>query len=265
VGTAGNPVLHVLGFDVSIGDLGLRPSPADPGEHGGDRTAITVGQYRYATAPDWIGGVDVRRVHVERAGGQQHRADGRGPDVTLHDVTVHGGHTGVAVHWGAVGTGVSTIDGPTYHPHRLSITGLRVRAAVEGFYLSSCTTSGSSAGACATWGWGSGCCPATTRTGSSPIRGSGRTSRSPTGACGGRVRTTAPGSPAGAAARSTGWSAPLRYRDTVVRDCVLSGRGAAARSPVLIESADGVDLHDIRVESAPDAAGRGCCVTGAQH
>src|SRR4051794_36768410 len=32
-GTTGHPVLHVLGSDVSISDLGLKPPPADPGEH----------------------------------------------------------------------------------------------------------------------------------------------------------------------------------------------------------------------------------------
>ena len=41
------------------------------------------------------------------------------------------------VHWGGVGTSVSAISGPTYHPHNLAIDGLIVRSAFEGFCLSS--------------------------------------------------------------------------------------------------------------------------------
>ena len=139
-GTRGRPLLHVLGSDVSITDLGLRPPPADPGEHGGDRgTAVTVGEYLYTAAPSWIGGVRISRVRVERADKAANSIALMGAvrDVTLHDVTVRGGYTGVAVHWGAVGADVSSISGPTYHPHRLTVTDLRVRDAVEGFYLSS--------------------------------------------------------------------------------------------------------------------------------
>jgi protein CrcB len=140
-GTTGHPVLHVLGSDVSISDVQLCPPPADPGEHGGDRgTAITIGSYLYPAAPDWIERVDVRRVHVSRP--RERHANciaimGAVRDIALHDVTVRGGYTGVAVHWGAVGADVTTIEGPTCHPHRLSITDLRVRDAVEDFYLSS--------------------------------------------------------------------------------------------------------------------------------
>jgi hypothetical protein len=137
----GTPVLHVLGGGVRITDLTVCPPPADPGEHGGDAgTAITVGRYLYPAPPDWIADVRLARIHVERPG---HRASnsialmGAVRDVALDDVTVHGGYTGVAVHWGAVGAGVGDITGPSYHPHHLAIRGLRVDDAVEGFYLSS--------------------------------------------------------------------------------------------------------------------------------
>jgi hypothetical protein len=140
-GASGQPVLHVLGSDVAIADLGLRPPPCDPGLHSGDRgTAITVGEYLYPAAPAWIGHVDIRRVHVDRGGNRAANSIalmGAVHDVTVQDIAIHGGHTGVAVHWGAVGADVGSIVGPTYHPHRLVIDGLRVRDAVEGFYLSS--------------------------------------------------------------------------------------------------------------------------------
>ena len=137
----GHPVLHVTGSDVSISDLGLRPAPSDPGEHGGDRgTGITLGEYLYPAEPTWIEGIDVRRVHVDH--GELRTANGIGVmgavrDVRLDDLTVTGGYTGLAVHWGAAGADVASISGATFHPNRLTVTGLRVSNAVEGFYLSS--------------------------------------------------------------------------------------------------------------------------------
>jgi hypothetical protein len=50
---------------------------------------------------------------------------------------VSGGGTGLAVHWGAVGTDVTELTGPSYHPHRLVLRDVRVAEAFEGCYLSS--------------------------------------------------------------------------------------------------------------------------------
>jgi hypothetical protein len=140
-GTTGHPVLHVQGSDVSVSDLGLKPPPADPGAHGGDSgTAITIGDYLYPAVPEWIQRVDVRRVHVSRPGAKHANCIaimGAVRHIRVHDVTIRGGHTGVAVHWGAVGADVSSLVGPTFHPHHLNVTDLRVRDAIEGFYLSS--------------------------------------------------------------------------------------------------------------------------------
>ena len=97
----GTPLLHVTGSDVAVHDLGLRPAASDPGRHGGARgTAITVGDYLYEDTPAWISGVRIRRIHVDR--GDWRRANsialmGAVQDITVHDVTVTGGHTGVAV------------------------------------------------------------------------------------------------------------------------------------------------------------------------
>lgn len=57
--------------------------------------------------------------------------------LTLTDVSIVGGCTGIAVHWGAVGDSVSSISGPSYHPHHIDIQDLVVSDAFEGFYLSS--------------------------------------------------------------------------------------------------------------------------------
>ncbi|MER7167382.1 hypothetical protein ABT336_15090 [Micromonospora sp. NPDC000207] len=134
------PVLHVTGGHVAVVDLGLRPAPSRPGEHDGDRgTGLTVGRYLYPDEPEWIDTISVRRVHVDHGTNRAANAVaimGAVRDVRVRDVTVTGGHTAVAVHWGAIGSRVDTITGPSYHPHRLDLTGVRVRDAVEGFYLS---------------------------------------------------------------------------------------------------------------------------------
>ncbi|HEY2793234.1 MAG TPA: hypothetical protein VGJ28_12790, partial [Micromonosporaceae bacterium] len=57
--------------------------------------------------------------------------------LTLRDIRIDGGGTGVAVHWGAVATSVAQITGPSFHPHDLTIERLDVRDAFEAFYLSS--------------------------------------------------------------------------------------------------------------------------------
>jgi hypothetical protein len=264
-GTTGNPVLHILGSDVSVSDLGLRPPPADPGEHGGDRgTAITVGDYLYASPPEEIARVDLRRVHVERTG--ERRANGIAVmgavrDVTLHDVTVRGGYTGLAVHWGAVGADVSSITAPTYHPHTVTVTDLRVREAVEGFYLSSVHDVQVV-----------GCCLRDVEIGFRLLPGdnTNRFTTSPlissdieiADAC---VAWT--GSQYGV--RVAGWGrseidgavTQLGYTNVVIRDCRLTGVGGTKSwSPVLVESASGVELRNIRVDTG--ATPGTCCALG---
>lgn len=265
-GTGGHPVLHVLGSGVRVRDLGLDPPPADPGEHGGDRgTALTVGGYLYAAVPEWVSDVDVRRVRVRRAAGDRHANSvavmGAVRDVTLHDVDVHGGHTGLAVHWGAVGADVASIAGPTYHPHRLTVTELRVRDAVEGFYLSSVhdvTVRGS--------------CLRDVEMGFRLLPGDNadRFVAAPIShrvevadAC---VHWTGPRY----GVRIAGWGrseidgvvSELGWTDTVVRDCVLRGSGGAGTwSPVLVERAAGVRLANVRVETDAEAD---CCPLGAR-
>jgi hypothetical protein len=271
-GAGGHPVLHVLGSDVSINDLGLRPPPADPGEHGGDRgTAITIGAYLYSSAPHWIQRVDVRRVHVSRPFDRAANCIavmGAVRDVSLHDVTVRGGYTGLAVHWGAVGADVSTIQGPTYHPHRLTITDLRVRDAVEGFYLSS-VHDVRVAGVCLRQvEMGFRLLPgdntnrfvtAAYTEGSSPADVGARIEIA--GAC---VWWTGPRY----GVRVAGWGrsevdglvSVLPYTDAVIRDCRLVGTGSAGLwSPVVVEQASGVELHDIRVDSTPSSTSDSCC------
>ena len=267
-GTGGHPVLHVLGSDVSISDLGLRPPPADPGEHGGDRgTAITVGEYLYGAAPEWIHTVDVRRVHVHRPDGDRAANSialmGAVRDVTLHDITVRGGYTGVAVHWGAVGADVSTISGPTYHPHHLTITDLRVSGAVEGFYLSSVHDVRVA-----------GACLRDVEMGFRLLPGDNTDRFAPDGqaAIGARIDisdvcTRWTGDKYGV--RVAGWGrseidglvSVLGYTDTVIRDCVITraDRADGSWSPIVIERAGTVELRDITLHqhtTTPDAR---CC------
>lgn len=298
VGTGGKPVLHVLGSDVTISDLGLCPPPAFPGEHGGDRgTAVTVGEYLYAATPRWIGRIDIRRVRVERPGDRAANSIalmGAVRDVTLHDVSVHGGYTAVAVHWGAVGTDVSTIVGPTYHPHRLTITDLRVRDAIEGFYLSSVHDVRVATA-----------CLRDVEMGFRLLPGDNTDRFAPDGGAdvGARISvehvcTHWHGDKYGA--RVAGWGrseidglvSTLRYTDTVIRDCVLTRvpretRGASGHdthasghdtqasgngyppagetapsrgwAPVVLEGADGVELRDVRMHTQPMASATGCC------
>ena len=263
LGTGGAPVLHVTGSDVTISDVGLLPPPADPGEHGGDRgTAITVGEYLYREPPSWISGVDVRRVHVDRPGERNANCVavmGAVRDVTLHALTVRGGYTGVAVHWGAVGADVATISGPTYHPHHLTITNLRVRDAIEGFYLSS-VHDVTVRGACLRdVEFGFRLLPGdnTDRWVASAEVGSDIEIAE---AC---VRWHGPNY----GVRVAGWGrsevdgvvSELRYANTLIRDCRLTGAGQAHWSPVLVEQAPGVELRDITISSAASD----CCPLGA--
>ncbi|MEV0896693.1 hypothetical protein [Actinoplanes sp. NPDC049802] len=248
----GHPVLHVLGSGVSISDLALCPAPSDPGEHGGDRgTGLTIGEYLYRDAPSWVESVDVRRVRVDH--GELRTANGIAVmgavrDTTLHDVTVTGGYTGVAVHWGAAGTDVSSITGPTFHPNRLTVTDLRVRDAIEGFYLSS-VHDVRLLGACLRdVEMGFRLLPGdnTDRFVSSPDIGARIEIAD---VC---VRWHGPLY----AVRVAGWGrsevdgvvSVLAYRDAVIRDCRLTGAGSADTwSPVLFERASGVELRDVRL------------------
>ncbi|MET8147240.1 hypothetical protein ACIBSW_26440 [Actinoplanes sp. NPDC049668] len=265
IGVTGRPVLHIVGSDVAVSDLGLRPPPADPGEHGGDRgTAVTVGDYLYADAPEWIARVDLRRVHVERSGGRHANCIalmGAIRDITLRDVTIRGGYTGVAVHWGAVGDDVSTIVGPTYHPHRLTITDLRVRDAIEGFYLSSVHDVRVEGACLRDVEMGFRLLPGdnTDRFVGSPVVGSAITIAD---IC---VRWRGPRY----AVRVAGWGrseidgvvSVLRYRDAEIRDCTLRGTGTGeAWSPMVIERAEGVRLHNNVFESASPDDSEACCV-----
>ncbi|MDT4991737.1 MAG: hypothetical protein QOH97_1629 [Actinoplanes sp.] len=271
-GRSGHPVLHVLGSDVSISDLGLRPPPADPGEHGGDRgTAVTIGEYLYRETPEWIERVDIRRVHVSRPPGDRAAncvaVMGAVREVTLHDLTIRGGYTGVAVHWGAVGADVASIAGPTYHPHHLRITDLRVRDAVEGFYLSSVHDVQVL-----------GSCLRDVEMGFRLLPGDNtdRFVAAAPGEIGARieiadacVRWNGPQY----AIRAAGWGRSevdgvvslLAYHDAVIRDCTLTGAGSgAAWSPVQMEQASGVELRDIRMETSSASVTGPCCALGAK-
>jgi hypothetical protein len=262
-GRTGHPILHVIGSDVAISDLGLKPPPADPGEHGGDRgTAITIGDYLYASMPEWIQRVDVRRVYVARPGERHANCIaimGAVREITVHDVLVRGGYTAVAVHWGAVGADVSSVVGPTFHPHQLSLTDMRVRDAVEGFYLSSVHDVRVG-----------GACLRDVEMGFRLLPGD-NTDRFVTaggaGDVGARieiadvcVRWKGPRY----AVRVAGWGrsevdglvSVLAYRDTAIRGCRLAGAGTGdAWSPILFEQAVGVVVEDISVTTATEDCG----------
>jgi hypothetical protein len=144
----GEPLIHVLGSGVAVQRLGLEPAPSDPGPHGGDRgTAVTVGRFLYPEPPEWISQVRLADLEIRANGRRTANAVavmGAVRDIAVCGLTVHGGCTGLAVHWGGVASavrsgqraGVAQLSGPTCHPHELTVTGLRVREAFEGFYLS---------------------------------------------------------------------------------------------------------------------------------
>jgi len=134
-------LFRILGSGARLSDLTLELPMADTGLHDGDQgTAVTVGQYLYPAAPEWIDDVAVSRVRVHRAGrcaANSIAVMGAVRHVRLVDIDVTGGGTAIAVHWGAVGQSVAAIVGPSYHPHDLVVEGLTARDAFEGFYLSS--------------------------------------------------------------------------------------------------------------------------------
>ncbi|MFF5218716.1 hypothetical protein [Micromonospora sp. NPDC000442] len=268
--SAGEPVVHVLGSRVTVQDIGFLPPPCAPGEHGGDRgTAITIGSYLYPAETEWIEDIEIRRVQVER---RDERAAncvavmGAVRDITISDVSIVGGCTGIAVHWGAVGDGVDSIVGPSYHPHHLEIRDLRVSDAFEGFYLSSVHDVAVDRVHLSEVEIGFRLLPGDNTDrfhpgGDEPVGARIRV-------CGAHVAWNGPLY----AVRIAGWGRSeidhsfrvLEYRDVVVRDCTFvplplatAGPGDARRprSPIVVEQASGVILEGISVDLRADAVG----------
>ncbi|PZF94501.1 hypothetical protein C1I93_16495 [Micromonospora endophytica] len=260
----GTPLLHVLGSQVVIQDIGLRPPPCAPGEHGGDRgTAITVGRYLYPAEAEWIEGIQLRRVQVERPDTRAANCIavmGAVRDLTIAEVSTVGGCTGVAVHWGAVGDRVDSIVGPSYHPHHLDLTDLQVSRAFEGFYLSSVHDVTVDRARLVEVEIGFRLLPGdnTDRFHTADGTVVGERIR----VSGAWVSWTGPLY----AIRIAGWGRSeidksvrvLEYRDVVVSDCTLvplppptpaTGDPRRSRAPVVLEQAAGVLLDRIRIES----------------
>ncbi|WP_433528108.1 hypothetical protein ACQPYA_17235 [Micromonospora sp. CA-263727] len=271
----GQPIVHVLGSRVTIQDIGFRPPPCAPGEHGGDLgTAITIGKYLYPAEAEWIEGIQLRRVQVERRDARDANCIavvGAVRDIAISDVSIVGGCTGIAVHWGAVGDSVSSITGPSYHPHHLRISDLRVSDAFEGFYLSSVHDVEVDRVCLSEVEIGFRLLPGDNTDRFHSANGSSvgeriRVSR----AC---VSWNGPLY----AMRIAGWGRSeidhsirvLEYQDVVVEDCTLvplplaatgSGDSRRSRSPVVVEQASGVLLDAIRVDlRGPSRTGSDCC------
>ncbi|GAA4209418.1 hypothetical protein [Actinocatenispora rupis] len=253
------PLLWVLGSGVRVADLALELPVADPGKHDGDRwTAVTVGRYFYPERPEWATDVELRNLTVRRAGrctANSVAVLGAVRDLTVADVRVSGGGTGVAVHWGAVGTSVSELTGPSYHPHRLRITGLRVTDAFEGFYLSSVHDVAVRDVRCTGVEIGFRLLPGDNAdrfhpvSGASPVSSAITVSGCTVGWCGPY------------AMRLAGWgrsevdgrTSHLAYRDVTVTDCALTTEPALPDAPdrtraaVVLERADGIVLSAVRL------------------
>ncbi|WP_240742405.1 hypothetical protein [Micromonospora zingiberis] len=264
----GQPIVQVLGSQVTIQDIGFRPPPAAPGEHGGDLgTAITIGRYLYPAETEWIEGIQIRRVQVERPDTRAANCIalvGAVRHVTIAEVSIVGGCTGIAVHWGAVGESVSSISGPSYHPHHIDIHDLQVADAFEGFYLSSVHDVTVDRA-----------CLSNVEIGFRLLPGD-NTDRFHTdadNAIGERIRVSrarvAWNGPL-YAMRIAGWGRSevdhsvrvLAYRDVVVADCTLvplpaTGPGAQeplrSRSPIVVEQASGVLLDNLRIDLGAEA------------
>ena len=257
----GQPIVHVLGSQVTIQDIGFRPPPASPGEHGGDRgTAITVGRYLYPAEADWIEEIQLRGVRVERPDTRAANCIalvGAVRHLTVADVSIVGGCTGIAVHWGAVGDSVSSIRGPSYHPHHIDIRDLAVADAFEGFYLSSVHDVSVERA-----------CLSDVEIGFRLLPGDNtdRFHADADNIVGERIRVSdarvAWNGPL-YAIRVAGWGRSevdhsvrvLEYRDVVVSDCTLVPLPTAgakeplrSRTPVVVEQAAGVLLDNIRVD-----------------
>ncbi|GAB3814030.1 hypothetical protein [Kribbella italica] len=135
------PLIQVAGSDVSVTDLTLELPDASPGPHdGAEWTAVTVGSYFYPERPGWIERIAVERLVIRRPGrcaANTITLIGAVRAARFTDLEVHGGGTAFMAHWGAVGTGVTDIVGPSLHPHHFRVDGFRVYDAFEGFCLSS--------------------------------------------------------------------------------------------------------------------------------
>lgn len=256
---AATPLLWILGAAVRVADLTLELPVAEPGIHDGDRwTAVTVGRYFYAERPAWQPGVELRRLTVRRAGrcaANSIAVLGAVRDLTIEDTTVSGGGTGVAVHWGAVGTSVSELTGPSYHPHRLRIAGLAVTDAFEGFYLSSVHDTEVRGVRCGGVEIGFRLLPGDNTDRFHPTVGSSPVSSAIT------VADCAIGWCGPYAMRLAGWgrsevdgtTTHLAYRDVTVADCALTTEPELPDAPdrdraaVVLERAEGITFAGVRV------------------
>lgn len=251
-----SPLLHLLGSGTEVADLTLELPAADPGQHDGDRwTALTIGRYFYPNTPEWISDVTLRGLRVRRDGrctANSVAVLGAARNITITDLDVTGGGTGLAVHWGAVGESVSELTGPSYHPHHLDVAKLAVRDAFEGFYLSSVHDAVVRDVRCSGVEIGFRLLP-----GDNTDRfhtGSGRVSS----------RITVSGCDIGwcgpYAMRLAGWGrsevdgevTTLAYRDVTVADCTVrteaplpDARPRRDRRPVVVEEAAGIEVRDI--------------------
>ncbi len=263
---AETPLLHVLGSNVRVEDITLELPAAQPGPHDGDRwTALTIGRYFYPQRPEWLSRVEIRRVKVRRTGrcaANSVAVLGAVRDLTLADIEVSGGGTGLAVHWGAVGRGVEDLTGPSYHPNGLRVTGLRVRDAFEGFYLSSVHDVAVRAIRCTGVEIGFRLLPGDNTDrfhetpGSSPVCSRITVSDAQIGWCGPY------------AMRLAGWGrsemdrrvSRLPYRDVTVTDCTLLteppvlGTAGRPRTAVVLERATGIVLRGLREAPQSSAA-----------
>lgn len=274
------PLVHLLGSRTAVRDIALELPASRLGEHDGDMgTAVTVGRYLYAGPADWLQDCALERLVVARTrdygSGYGLPANsiavmGAVRNVRLDDVTVTGGGTGLAVHWGAVGSSVHDITGPSYHPNGLRVRGLVVRNAFEGFYLSSAhdvIVDGSQL-----YDVEIGF---RLLAGDNTVRFAPQDQRAPIGS---RIvinRTRISWNGHLYALRIAGWGrsevdgtvSTLPWRDVVVRDCAVTTLPATVgdgrpRAGVVLEEARGVALEDIVLEGErvdavrTDAAGR---------
>ncbi|BCJ36461.1 hypothetical protein Athai_39640 [Actinocatenispora thailandica] len=254
------PLLHVLGSRVLLADLTLRLPDARPGPHDGDRwTAVTVGRYFYPERPDWIDEVELRGLAVRRAGrcpANSVAVLGAVRDLTVDGLSVSGGGTGLAVHWGAVGTDVTELTGPSYHPYRLRLRDVRVADAFEGCYLSSVHDVSLRGLRCTGVEIGFRLLPGDNTDrfhatpGSSPVSSRIEVSDAEVGWCG-RY-----------AVRIAGWgrsevdgrTGVLAYRDVSVAGVLLRAEPPLAndadRVSLVLERAEGVAIHGVRLAGA---------------
>jgi hypothetical protein len=134
------PMFQVIGSHSALRSLRLELPAASPGPHDGAHwTAVTVGRYFYPGPASWVTDVELEDLVVVRSGrcpANTVTVIGAVRDVRVRGLDISGGGTGVMVHWGGVGNDVTDITGPSYHPNRLTIEGLTVRSAFEGFCLS---------------------------------------------------------------------------------------------------------------------------------